>query len=57
MIRSIAGFIGALILIAAVYKIFGGDLGLAVSTAATFVIDIADAGSDVILEAISRLGG
>lgn len=56
MIRSIAGFIGALILIAAVYKIFGGDIGLAVSTAAGFVIDIADAGSDVILEALSRLG-
>lgn len=55
MIRSIASFIGALILIAAVYKIFGGDLGLALSTVAGFVIDIADAGSDVILEAFGRL--
>jgi hypothetical protein len=56
MIRSIVSTIGVIILVVAVYKIFGGDVGLAITTAANFVIDIADAGSDVVLEAWNKLG-
>lgn len=55
MIRSILGTLGIVILVVAVYKIFGGDVGLAISTAANFVIDVADAGSDVLLQAWDKL--
>lgn len=56
MVRSILSTLGVIILIVAVYKIFGGDIGLAISTAANVVIDVADAGSDVLLEAWNKLG-
>jgi len=56
MIRSILSTIGVIILVVAIYKIFGGDIGLAISTAANVVIDVADAGSDVLLEAWNKLG-
>lgn len=55
MIRSALGTLGVIILVVAVYKIFGGDVGLAISTAANFVIDVADAGSDVLLGAWDKL--
>lgn len=57
MIRNVASTMGIIILVVAVYKIFGGDVGLAISTAANFVIDIADAGSDVVIGAWNKLGG
>lgn len=53
MVRSILSFLGVAILVVAVYKIFGGDIGLALSTVADIFIQIVTAGSDILIKLVN----
>lgn len=57
MIKTILGWLGLAILVVALYKIFGGDFGLALSSIADWVINIVNAGSDIVIKIWNSING
>jgi hypothetical protein len=57
LIKTILGWIGLAILVVAIYKIFNGDFGLALTTVADWVIHIVNAGSDIVIKIWNSING
>lgn len=57
MVKQILGWIGLAILVVALYKIFGGDFGLALTTIADWVINLVNAGSDIVIKIWNSING
>lgn len=50
MLRQILNFVLVVILVVGVYKMFGGDLGSFVTMVGDVLINVVDAGSDVVAD-------
>ena len=57
MVKQILGWIGIAIVVVALYKIFGGDFGLALTTIADWLIHIVNAGADIVIKIWNSING
>jgi hypothetical protein len=57
LVKQILGWLGLAILVVALYKIFGGDFGLALTTIADWVINVVNAGSDIVIKIWNSING
>jgi hypothetical protein len=57
LVKQILGWLGLAILVVALYKIFGGDFGLALTTIADWVINLVNAGSDIVIKIWNSING
>ena len=57
MVKQILGWLGLAIVVVALYKIFNGDFGLALTTIADFFIHIVNAGADIVIKIWNSING